>query len=63
MVTEHRADLQPFASLEIYVRPDEDEIFDDVPEDSVARQGNRVYVRSSMWPALRAELEQMPRMQ
>lgn len=63
MAAEFRPDLQPFASLELYVRPDEDAIFDDVPEDSVARQGNRVYVRDSMWPALRAELEQMPRMQ
>lgn len=61
MARETRPDLQPFASIEVWVRPDEDEIFDGVPEHSVAMQGSRCYVRESMWPALKAEFEQMPR--
>jgi hypothetical protein len=56
-------DLQPFQSLRIEVRPDFDEIFDDMPDGCVAMRGSTVYVRESMWPMLKAELEQMPRMQ
>ena len=61
MPEETRPDLQPFASIELWVRPDHDEVFDGVPEGSVVMKGNRCYVRESLWPMLKAELEQMPR--
>lgn len=61
--TEFRPDLQPFASLQIFVRDDDDKFFDGVPDHAAATDGHRVYVRASMWPALRAELEQLPKVQ
>ncbi len=63
MSPDFRPDLQPFSSFEIVVRDDDDEAFDGVDEHSAAMRGRTVYVRRSMWPALKAELQQLPRVQ
>jgi hypothetical protein len=63
MPLDFRPDLQPFSSFEIIVRDDDDEVFDGVGDDQAAMRGRQMFVRRSMWPALKAELEQLPRMQ
>jgi hypothetical protein len=63
MPPDFRPDLQPFSSFEIIVRDDDDGVFDGVGEDQAAMRGRQMFVRRSMWPALKAELEQLPRMQ
>ncbi len=63
MSPDFRPELQPFRSFEIIVRDDDDEVFDGVDENSAAMRGSTVYIRRSRWPALKAELQQLPRLQ
>jgi hypothetical protein len=63
MSPDFRPDLQPFSSFEIIWRDDDDEVFDGVDENSAAMRGSTVYIRRSMWPALKAELQLLPRLQ
>jgi hypothetical protein len=45
-----------FTGFHIYVRADNDIIFDNIPNNAIARQENKIYVRQSMWPQFHAEL-------
>lgn len=61
--------FSPFSTIEFVMLPDEDEMFDGYPESSIViTKGERnpartVFVRESMWPALEAQLRQLPRVQ
>lgn len=60
---ECRADYQPFTGLDLYVRDDDDKVFNGIGEGAVAFDGRRIFIRASEWPAIKAELQNLPRPQ
>ncbi len=49
-------DRHRFTGMEVIVLPDDDDRLKDIADDCMGTDGNKFYVRESLWPKIRDQL-------